>query len=170
MTVGLALGALRSTLPVAEALAPTSTPTCDLTQTTCTFTPLPEPKKGKFDQAVVEKIDLTAYPLVPKIGNHILLWYREGLKHGNNIHVFSKVGDCLTATDNFLSPFSSGDYSLGDYASLEKVIKLVAGVPAHGPNVKAPDNADSFANPGLAATSGSVVSHIRISFRWYIQS
>src|SRR5262249_37292711 len=58
------------------------------------------------------------------------------------------------ATGSFLRPFSGGDYNLGTYSSLDKVIKLIVGVPAHGPDAKAPDNLDSFANPGLGAYSG----------------
>ncbi|HLY24709.1 MAG TPA: hypothetical protein VKQ72_00110 [Aggregatilineales bacterium] len=143
----------RTALAAAQ-LAPSPTPPCDPTQTTCTFTPLPEPKTSKYNEAEVKKIDLTVYPLLPEIDNHILVWFEEGQKHGNNIHVFSKVGDCMTATASFLRPFSGGDYNLGDHASLDKVIKLIVGVPAHGPDAKAPDNLDSFANPGLAAYSG----------------
>src|SRR5260370_42241654 len=56
----------------------------------------------------------------------------------------------MTATEDFMKPFASGDYTLGDYASLEKVIKLYAKVPA---GVK-DGGFDSFSNPGFADTSG----------------
>ncbi len=123
---------------------------CDPAAATCKFAPLPEPKLGKFNQAAIEKIDLTTYPLVPTISAHVLAIYQEGLRKGNNLLVFSKVGDCMTATEDFMKPFASGDYTLGDYASLEKVIKLYAKVPA---GVK-DGGFDSFSNPGFADTSG----------------
>jgi len=139
---------------VANASAPaigTEAPAaCDSAAATCKFAALPEPKPGKFDKAAIEKIDLTAYPLVPTISAHVLAVYQEGLRKGNNLLVFSKVGDCMTATEDFMKPFASGDYTLGDYASLEKVIKLYAKVPA---GVK-DGGFDSFSNPGFADTSG----------------
>ncbi len=141
-------------------LAPTATPPCDPTQTTCTFTPLPEPKTSSYNQAEVQKIDLTTLPLIPKIDNHILVWFQEGKKKNNNMHVFSKVGDCMTDSPNFLRPFSSGDYNLGDYSSLDKIIKLFVGVPAYGPDAKAPDNLDSFGNPGQANYSGFTTAQV----------
>jgi hypothetical protein len=133
-------------------LAPTQTPaaTCAPGQELCAFTPLPEPKSGKLDQAAIAKLDLTTFPAVPEIPAHVSAIYQEGLRQGNNPRLFSKVGDCMTATPNFLIPIASGDYDLGSYPSLKKVIDYFAGVPAHG----TADKYDSFSNPGLAAASG----------------
>jgi hypothetical protein len=117
-------------------------------------TPFPEPKPGKFDQAAIEKIDLDTYPLVPTITDHVLSIYKEGVRKGNNIHVFSKIGDCMTATPDFMAPYASNNYDLGNYTALDKIIKYYVGIPARGKSAKAPDNYDSFVNPGLAATSG----------------
>lgn len=120
-------------------------------QTPGSFVPLPEPQAGKFDQAAVVKIDLKSYPIVPQIpADHVLAIYQEGLRRGNNPRVFSKVGDCMTATPDFLEPIGKGDYELGAYTSLKKVIDVFAGVPARGKDAEY----DSFTNPGLAATSG----------------
>jgi len=143
-----------STIYAENAQASTPTPTCDPAKAPCKFTPLPEPKASKLDQAAVQKIDLTAYPTIPTITDHVLVIYQEGLRKGNNLQVFSKVGDCMTATDDFMKPFAGNTYDLGDYSSLAATIKYFVGVPAHGPKAVAPDNYDSFANPGIAAVSG----------------
>ena len=121
---------------------------CDPVKGTCKFTALPEPKPVKLNEAEIARIDLTTLPLVPKITEHIKAIYQEGLKKGNNIHVFSKVGDCMTATDDFLKPFSEAGYSLGDYGSLAKVIKFFE------KDLVGDTKLNSFANPGQAATSG----------------
>ena len=102
----------------------------------------------------MQKIDLASYPVVPTIDDHILVIYQEGVRKGNNLQVFSKVGDCMTSTVDFMQPFAGSDYKLGDYATLAATIKYFAGVPARGSKAVAPDNYDSFANPGLAAVSG----------------
>ncbi len=132
-----------------------TTPTCDPAKSTCKFTALPMPKTSKLDQAAVEKINLDSYPLVPTINDHVLLIYQEGVRKGNNLHIFSKDGDCMTATEDFMAPYAtSNNYDLGDYGALDKVIKYFVGIPARGKTAKAPNDYDSFANPGLAATSG----------------
>jgi hypothetical protein len=120
-------------------------------QTPGSFVPLAEPQAGKFDQAAVAKIDLKTYPVVPTIpADHVLVIYQEGLRRGNNPRVFSKVGDCMTATPDFLEPIGKGDYELAAYSSLKSVIDVFAGVPARGKDA----GFDSFTNPGLAATNG----------------
>jgi hypothetical protein len=122
---------------------------CDPAKAACAFAPLPEPKPSTIDLAEISKIDLDALPLVPKITDQVQLIYQQGVKNGNNIHVFSKVGDCMTATDDFMKPYAGTDYSLGAYTSLDKVIKFFANVP-----VSKDSKLDSFGNPGLADTSG----------------
>ncbi len=118
--------------------------------------PLPEPKLGQFDQAGVARIDLKAYPVVPEVSAHVTAIYQEGQRRGNNPRIFSKIGDCMTATPHFMEPFGKGDYTLDTYTSLQKVIDYYAGVPARGKDAKNAQeaNVDSFTNPGLAATSG----------------
>jgi hypothetical protein len=116
----------------------------------CPFVPLPEPKPGKFDQAAAAKIDLKSFPIVPEVPAHVKAIYQEGLRRGQNTRVFSKIGDCMTATPNFLEPIGKGEYSLASYTSLKKVIDYYAGVPVRGNEAEF----DSFTNPGLAATSG----------------
>jgi hypothetical protein len=122
---------------------------CDPVEASCKFTPLAAPKLVKLDLAEIGKIDLDTLPLVPEVTDQVQLIYTEGVKKGNNIHVFSKVGDCMTATEDFMRPYAASGYSLGEYESLEAVIKFFAKVPA-----SADGKLDSFANVGLANTSG----------------
>jgi hypothetical protein len=116
----------------------------------CQFAKLPPPKQTKLDEAAIAKIDLEKYPIVPEINDYVKAIYAEGKQRGLNARIFSKVGDCMTATPDFLEPIGKGDYTLGKYTSLQKVIAYYAGVPARDKDFKL----DSFANPGLAATSG----------------
>jgi len=146
LTLLMAFGLLLPVLPQPARAAGTATPA------PVKFTPLPEPKRGKIDQAVLAKIDLEALPLVPKISDRVKAIYQEGVKKGLNKRVLSKVGDCMTATEHFMQPFSEGKYDLGEYASLESVIKIYKDVPARPKDKEF--KLDSFANPGMAATSG----------------
>ncbi len=128
----------------------TPTPTCGPSTTPCKYIPLPEPKQIKFDQAAVAKIDLKGFPIVPTITSNVSAIYAEALRRGNNPRVFSKIGDCITATPNFLESFYRKDYALDRYVSLQKVIDYFSRVPARGNAAEF----DSFGNPGLAAISG----------------
>ena len=153
MLVGLvALSTLSFNQPAhAARLQQKPAPGCEPGKSPCSFAPLPEPQAGKFDLAVTAKIDLKSYPLVPQIpADHVRAIYQEGVRRGNNPRVFSKVGDCMTATPDFLEPIGKGDYALDTYTSLKKIIDVYAGVPARGKDAAF----DSFTNPGLAATSG----------------
>ena len=68
-------------------------PTCAPGSNPCGFTPLPEPRLAKLDQAALAKIDLKTYPAVPAIPDQIAAIYQEGVRRGNNPRIFSKVGD-----------------------------------------------------------------------------
>lgn len=125
-------------------------PSCGSDSTPCKFVPLPEPKLGKLNQTAISTIDLGTYPILPTLNSYIVAIYQEGLTRGNNPRVFSKVGDCLTATSEFLEPIGRGDYNLASFTSLQKVIDYFIGVPARSKST----NFDSFTNPSLAAISG----------------
>lgn len=112
---------------------------------------LTPPELGAFDPAAVSEIDLTAYPILPEVTDHAREIYAAGEEAGVNARVFSKVGDCMTATELFMAPFSAADYDLGDYGALQRVINYFGETPAR----EADDwTLNSFANPGLATTSG----------------
>jgi hypothetical protein len=110
------------------------------------------PVLGDFDEAALAAIDVLAVPILPEtISDMALAIYQRGSLAGNNPQIFSKVGDCMTASvDYFLGVFDSdADYALGDYEDLQRVIDYFD-VPARAGEFS--DN--SFSNPGLATTSG----------------
>jgi hypothetical protein len=90
-------------------------------------------------------------PFVPRITPAIRYAMRaiieKGKKLGNNIRVFSKVGDCQTALPAFMSPFSWGNYNLGQYGYLQSVIDYFKVSPR-------PDVANSFDASSFAAHNG----------------
>lgn len=111
---------------------------------------LTPPEPGDFDPESVSEIDVSAYPLMPELTDHAREIYEAGLEAGNNPQVFSKVGDCMTAAEAFLTPFGLDNYDLGDYGDLQDVVDYFDAVPARGGDWEL----DSFANPGLATASG----------------
>lgn len=72
--------------------------------------------------------------------------YDFGRLIGNRPTVFSKVGDSITVSDNFLHPIGYGVYDLGDYGYLRAVIDFYRQTPARTGN--------SFNNVSLAAGVG----------------
>jgi hypothetical protein len=109
------------------------------------------PSLGSFDPATVADLNLGDYPILPEIGAQARAIYQAGIAAGNNPHVFSKLGDCMTENPNFLEPFSAGQYELGEYAHLQAVIDQFAGIPARTAQGW---TADSFTTVGFAAASG----------------
>ena len=121
----------------------------DPTPTPAAFMPLPEPTEGLVDEAALASIDLRALPILPDFSanaEYLRSIYAEGKRRALNSSAFSKVGDCMTASPNFLIPFAAGGYTLADYASLEDVISRF--------NVPVRDALTSLSNPSLAAESG----------------
>jgi hypothetical protein len=115
-----------------------------------TFSALPTPVQGKVSEASLKSIDLKASPILPDLAplaEHIRAIYREGLQRGNNPKVFAKVGDCMTASPDYLEPFAKGDYALDQYSALQSVIDHFSEARVHA-------DLNSFSNPGLAAASG----------------
>lgn len=109
------------------------------------------PVLGGFDPATVADINFEDYAIIPEIGAQAKAIYQAGIAAGNNPHVFSKLGDCMTENPNFLAPFSAGQFDLGEYASLQAVIEQFAGTPARAGQGWTDD---SFATVGFAAASG----------------
>ncbi len=95
----------------AVALAPSPTPT-----------PIPDPVQGALDEAALAEIDLMALPEVPEFSEAALALYGRALSAGRDPQMFIKVGDCMTANPYFLIPIGAGDYDLGEYADLQRVI------------------------------------------------
>jgi len=90
-------------------------------------------------------------PLVPVISPAVRSAMRavvaNGRAFGNNIHAFSKVGDCQTDHWGFLKLFGWGRYNLGKYGYLQGVIDYFNVSPRA--NVK-----DSFDVQSLASHNG----------------
>jgi GDSL-like Lipase/Acylhydrolase family/Bacterial SH3 domain len=72
--------------------------------------------------------------------------FAQGQRLGNRANVFSKVGDSITISPYFLTPIGNGQYELGAYGSLSRVIAFFSQTDARAGN--------SFANPSLAAGGG----------------
>ena len=132
LTVGV-LGALAlSTGGHVVALAPSPTPT-----------PIPEPVQGALDETALAEIDLMALPEVQEISEAALGLYARALAAGRDAQMFIKVGDCMTANPYFLLPIGAGDYDLGEYADLQRVVDFFSG-----------GEADAFARESQAAAGG----------------
>jgi hypothetical protein len=133
----------------------TDTPTAVPTATVeITETPvLDDPPMGEESTESADAVELTleTAPVLPTVSGHALDIYREALTQGRNPQVFSKVGDCMTASPNFLTPLGTGDYDLGDYVDLQETIDTFSEA-----TVREIDGepVNSFSNPGLAAASG----------------
>jgi hypothetical protein len=130
--------------PDQAAPMPTAVPTATV-EITSAPVPTDEPSEP------VAELRLETAPVLPTVSDHALEIYREALAHGRNPQVFSKVGDCMTASSNFLTPLGTGEYDLGDYADLQETIDYFGAV-----TVREIDSnpVNSFSNPGLAAASG----------------
>ena len=67
-------------------------------------------------------IDLFAYPIVPVNMGRAREIYQRGRALGRDPRVVSKVGDCISDNEHFLSPFALGNYNLGRYTDLQPVV------------------------------------------------
>lgn len=101
-----------------------------------------------FDPASVADINLDEIPILPEITETAREIYLLGHEAGRSPHVFSKVGDCMTASPNFMVPFSTPDgYDLGEYPELQEAIDFFSADPVR-------DELTALSNPGLATTTG----------------
>jgi hypothetical protein len=100
-------------------------------------------------------LDLATLPILPAVTEGARAIYAAGqdpAREGGaqNPRAFSKIGDCMTAAEYFLTYFGTGDYDLGAYTDLQPTIDHF-GVRARA---EGDYEGDSFANPGLATASG----------------
>ena len=108
------------------------------------------PEIGDFVLDPITGVVLEDIPVLPELTDHARAIYERGIEAGNNPHVFSKVGDCMTATtEYFLGPFGEDNYDLGEYEELQAVIEYFS-APARQEGFEL----DSFANPGLGTSTG----------------
>lgn len=80
------------------------------------------------------------------ISNHLQEIFQRGQQMGNRADVFSKIGDSITVSSNFLHPLGRGQYNLGEFTYLQDVINYYSQTTARTGN--------SFVNQSLAATEG----------------
>ncbi len=96
-------------------------------------------------------LTLRTAPVVPEVPARMREVYAQGVAGGRNPGVFTRVGDCMSASPDYLFPYAAGRYDLGGYGELQPVIdhfnaeivREVDGQPV-----------TSFANPSLAVSCG----------------
>lgn len=110
--------------------------------------PIISPTATLMVEESVTMVLATPHPLVSL--TKVQEIYLAGRLLENNPNSFSKIGDCETGTDWFLTPFdgNSTDYSLGEYSYLEPVIDYFQG---------------SFGRTSLAAGKGYSTSSVLAS-------
>lgn len=72
--------------------------------------------------------------------------FLDGLAKGNIPYAFTRVGDSISASPNFLTPIGHGGYSLGNYSYLGGAISFFSGPNGRGAN--------PFAAASIAARNG----------------
>lgn len=100
---------------------------------------LPAPEPGSLDTDAVAAVNLSEYLVLPTWTDTAQAIYEVGQRQGRDPAMFAKVGDSMTASDEFLVPLV-GDYALGDYDELQAVLDHFA--------------PDAFARQSTAATEG----------------
>lgn len=98
-----------------------ATPLTSSAQADIDLTP---PELGDFDPATLQGIDPADTPILPALTDHARAIFERGQARDmpRDAHMFSKVGDSMTASPYFLVPFGNGDYELGEYIDLESVV------------------------------------------------
>jgi uncharacterized protein YraI len=101
---------------------------------------------GSAQDAPTAVASLGTIDVVSGVSSHSRLIFLDGRARGNLAHVFTRVGDSITASPNFLTVFGSGNYSLGQYGYLGGAISFFSGPNARGAN--------PFLAASLAARNG----------------
>ena len=76
----------------------------------------------------------TGIEVVSGITSNARLIFLDGRAKGNLPHVFTKVGDSISASPNFLVSIGSGNYGLGTYSYLGGAISFFSGPNGRGAN------------------------------------
>ena len=83
---------------------------------------LTPPTLGDFQESSVSDIVLADHPTLPELTDTAKAIFASGQAAGRNPHMFSKIGDCMTAADYFLNAFGGKDYDLGTFTNLQPVV------------------------------------------------
>lgn len=131
---GYAAGPSASPVPSLSVPSATFTLTSSPTPTlTPTFTPTPTSRptltpRPPLPTAALLNNDWQRLPIIPEVSPAMKEVYLRGLALGNDPRAFSKVGDCNSEVEFFLTPFDQpGEYRLGPYADLQAVIDNFGG-------------------------------------------
>jgi uncharacterized protein YraI len=89
---------------------------------------------GSAQDAPTAVASLGGIDVVSGVTSHARQIFLDGRARGNLAHVFTRVGDSITASPNFLTPIGSGSYSLGQYGYLAGAISFFSGPNARGAN------------------------------------
>lgn len=84
--------------------------------------------------------------VVSGISSNARTIFLDGLAKGNSAYSFTRVGDSITASPNFLTPIGQGNYNLGEYGYLGTAISFFSGPNGRGAN--------PFAASSIAARNG----------------
>ena len=91
-------------------------------------------------------VELSPYPYITGVGQRVREIFKTGQQLGNRPSVFSKVGDSISFTAAYLTPFGRGNYILGDYDYLQPIIDVYS--------IETARTANSFQNESLVAFNG----------------
>jgi hypothetical protein len=75
----------------------------------------PRPAAGDFNAAALAGVNVADLPVIPQLTETARAIHAYGQTLGNHPRRFSKIGDCMTASPEFLTPFGGDDYDLGEY-------------------------------------------------------
>jgi hypothetical protein len=111
----------------AQAIEPTPTTMAPLTEATQAGQATTGPNRLQATPLPPEA--WRRWPIVPTLSPEMLEVYQAGIELGNDLHAFSKVGDCQNIPDAFLGVYDNPErYALDpDYAYLQETIDWFAG-------------------------------------------
>lgn len=128
-----------------------STPLPEPTNDPVTAMASPEPSDEPAPTSQEADLTVLTAPIVPSVSERMREVYAQGIANGRNAEVFTKVGDCMTASPDYLFPFASDRYVLGDYTQLQAVINHFGAATIRDVDSQ-PVN--SFSNPSLSVSCG----------------
>ena len=116
--------------------APTQTPTPVFSPTVTlrpSITPVPSVTPtitATFTATTDTRLDpyyWSTWPIVPTVSGVAAQIYQRGIAAGNDPHIFSVVGDCQSAPNDFMGIYETNRYNLGDYSYLQETIDYYRG-------------------------------------------
>jgi len=127
------------------AATPTTAPSATAAVAGLEASATPRPQATQAQRMPAERWQ--EWPVVPVVSAKARQVLADGIAQGNNPKAFSKIGDCETNTEWFLTDFDKGadHYILGPYQDLQETIGFYAG---------------SFGRTGYAAQRGFTAASV----------